>query len=364
MKWRPIVLGTLALAGAPFAPVIPTDMELIYSYQTTPEAIASETARINALPNASATSSEQYLKPDLPPAFKDSDKNGVISVSVFRNRDGQLVYEQIDDKRYADMSGRTEDGKGVAANPKKIELISVVDATVAEAAVARDTFSAINASANGATNLTYSFTTSGSDRYLIVFSFDFQGDTTTGVTYNSVAMTKLVDITRNPNTGTLQMYAWGLANPTSGANNVSITRTGTVANIEARTISYTGVNQVTTPDATASSNGTGSVSTTITTSITTVANNTAVAGVALQDNATAGNPITAGTNWTRLATGGGSNGAAHALFESSTFPLTPAGLTSFTANSAPAGAGDVGQLIVSLAPAGGSTFNPWQFFDF
>lgn len=355
MKWRPLILGTLVVAGTPFVPAIPSDMELVYSYQTTPEAIASETARINALLDISATSSEKYQKPPLPPHFKDADKNGVISVSVFRGRDGEFVYEQIDDKRYDDMRGKTEEGKGASANPKKQELISVFDATAAEAAVARDTFVNITGSGAGGTSVTYSHTTSGSDRYLLVYVGDQQGDTVTGCTYNSVSMTQLAKETRSPNEGSLQIYAYGIANPTSGANNVSCSRSGTVGQLFVSSISYTGVTQTTSPvDATATSNGAGVAGTSLTTSITTVADNTAVSGYAIMDNGS----VAAGTNETSL----NSNSSGFIMWESSTFPKTPAGATSYTVTGFAGSAR--GQIVISLAPSGVATFNPYQMFPF
>jgi hypothetical protein len=211
-------------------------------------------------------------------------------------------------------------------------------------AVARDTFDAFQSSANGATSLTYSYTTSGSNRYIIVYGADLSGDSFTGVTYAAIATAQLVKVSRNPNSGSLEIYGYGLPNPASGANNVVISRTNVANDIEARTISYTGVHQSNTP-ATGASNGSGAANT-ITTPITTTANNTAVSGFSVMDNGS----IIAGTGWTRLATGGGANGGAHALFESTAFPLTPAGTYNYTSDSS-ASASDIGQIIVALEPA-------------
>lgn len=92
-----------------------------------------------------------------------------------------------------------------------------------------------------ANTLTFSHTTSGSDRYLTVSVFS--GIATdpfdvTGVTYNSASM---VEIDREANTSDRWVSLWGLIAPASGANNVVATVTGGV--VAGMASSYTGVDQ-------------------------------------------------------------------------------------------------------------------------
>lgn len=341
---KKISVGVLAVFGASFAPIIPDETTLLYSYQVPTAALQAETERITALPTTSATSSAIYSKPSLPPQFTDHDRNGIISVSVFMDSNGDEVFVRIPDAQYLKMLGKTEDGDGVLANPKHSEFRSAADTILrpakASAAVARDTFVAITGGGSGATSVTYSHTVSGSNTYLLVYVGDQSGDTVSSCTYNSVSMTQLIKETRSPDEGSLEIYAYGLSAPSSGANNVSCSRSGTIGQLFAGSISYTGVNQVTSPvDATASSNGAGAAGTSITTSITTVADSTAVSGFAIMDNGS----VSAGTGWTSLS----SNSSGFIMNESTSFPLTPAGLYSYTTNGANSARG---QVVVSLAP--------------
>jgi hypothetical protein len=217
-------------------------------------------------------------------------------------------------------------------------------------AAARDTFIGPTDSASGALSITQAYTCTGSNRFLIVYVADQQGDTVTGVTYSGTAMTQLSKISRNPNAGSLQIYAYGIIAPATGSNNIIATRTGTAGTIAVAPISYTGVNQSITPDAVAATNGSGAA-TTITTSITTVADNTAVSGFAILDNGT----VSAGTGWTMLNTAR----ATYGLFESTAFPLTPAGTYSYTATEN-ASAADIAQIIISLAPVASAALVPKQ----
>jgi hypothetical protein len=139
-------------------------------------------------------------------------------------------------------------------------------------------------------------------------------------------MVQLIKITRSPNEGSLHIYAYGLAAPATGANDVS----------------YTGAQQTTTPlDATASSNGSGSAGTSIATAITTVLDNTAVCGFAVMDNG--------GTNASTNASEVGNNtaGDGYITWESTTFPKTPAGATTYTVTGNNA---NRGQVVISIEP--------------
>lgn len=91
--------------------------------------------------------------------------------------------------------------------------------------------------------MTWSHTCAGSNRALLVQVYGGSGMTVTGVTYNGVAMTLLGNITSligQP------VYLYGLLNPASGANSVSVSFTGTLA--EAAAGSYSGVDSFGTVD--------------------------------------------------------------------------------------------------------------------
>ncbi len=91
-----------------------------------------------------------------------------------------------------------------------------------------------------ATSLTYSHTVaSGSDRFLMV-GIDVINvtDVVTGATYNGVAMTRANTRTD----GITRTYTYYLFAPTTGANNVVISMSGT-NQIAALSIDYNGVNQ-------------------------------------------------------------------------------------------------------------------------
>ena len=214
-------------------------------------------------------------------------------------------------------------------------------------AVARDAVSGISETGSSTTH-SFSHTCTGSNLYLLVGVADWSGDNVTGVTYNGVSMTQLVKETRNPDSGSLEIYFYGLANPSTGTNTVTITRSSSSLWIDGCAVSYTGVTQTTSPvDATGTAQGDGSSSTTV--NITTVANNTAVVTFGVSDNAS----IAASTNLTEIANSVGlpSGNDCTILCEASSFPVTPAGAKSYTISHTST-AGDA-HIAVSLAPAGG-----------
>jgi hypothetical protein len=96
-----------------------------------------------------------------------------------------------------------------------------------------------NGGANG--TLSWSHTTSGSDRLLIVTLFgdsDGGADDISSITYNSVGLTLLA---KRTDAGLFRaMYVYYLLNPASGANNVVVTA-GSTHYLGAGAASYTGV---------------------------------------------------------------------------------------------------------------------------
>lgn len=118
----------------------------------------------------------------------------------------------------------------------------------------------------GTSPITFSHTCTGSNLVLLVGVETIT--TCSGVTYNGVAMTQLV----TTNVGGVVNYLFGLVAPATGANNVVVSFTGGSTYCRAVAASYTGVSQTGLPDATGSNTIAGS-STTMTTTLTTVANN-------------------------------------------------------------------------------------------
>lgn len=111
----------------------------------------------------------------------------------------------------------------------------------------------------------YSFTTSGSDRLLLIgLATPGGSDNISSVTYNGVAMTRYVQAVDASN---YSIYLYYLLNPASGANNYVVTGSGVIFG---QVVSYTGVSQTGFPDAGSTNQSTG---TSQTTSLTTVANN-------------------------------------------------------------------------------------------
>lgn len=117
------------------------------------------------------------------------------------------------------------------------------------------------------TSITFSHTCSGSDRMLFVATANNTGANISGVTYNGVAMTQIWTIN---NAAPSKMYFWYLIAPATGANNITVTATGTCS-IIAKSVSYTGVKQSGQPDATITNWPT--TTTSWSQSLTTVANN-------------------------------------------------------------------------------------------
>jgi hypothetical protein len=118
-----------------------------------------------------------------------------------------------------------------------------------------------------ATSLTFSHTCSGENRVLFVGVIgDTTTDTVTGVTYAGVAMTL---VGKNKTTSNRYNYLYYLVAPATGANNVVISQSSSVF-IGGASVSYTGVSPVDTIDASTTNLATA---TSITTSVTTVADN-------------------------------------------------------------------------------------------
>lgn len=106
----------------------------------------------------------------------------------------------------------------------------------------------------GSTTHSWSHTCTGSNLMLIVSAIsDNNVDSITGVTYNSVALTKLASAQIS---GARYVYLWYLIAPATGANTVVVTSSGTEYS-GGRSISYTGVKQTGFPDSQSTATSTG-----------------------------------------------------------------------------------------------------------
>ena len=80
---------------------------------------------------------------------------------------------------------------------------------------------ATSQSSGSGTTITWSHSTAGQNRYLIVGATAMTGSFVSSVTYNSVAMTRLVRAYSGSSYPNAEL--WGLPNPTTGANNIIVT---------------------------------------------------------------------------------------------------------------------------------------------
>lgn len=193
----------------------------------------------------------------------------------------------------------------------------------------------------GVTSVTRSFTTTGSDRYLVAISSlaGTSDDLLTGVTYNGVAMTRGLTVT---GTGK-RLYIYTLANPAVGTNDIVWSLSMSTILIT-RAGSYTGATQLTsTPDSSntlvETSSGNRSIST------TTVADNCWLVGT--ESNSVA-DPDAVLNGVIRS---GGDSGFSTPGYADSNGPKTPAGSNSIGWNFP--SSGEIVMGVVSIAPAAG-----------
>lgn len=201
-------------------------------------------------------------------------------------------------------------------------------------AIARDTFT--GEATNTSFPATRSHTCTGSDLVLLVAGIS-DANLPTGITYNGVAMTRLVDFLDASSQNT---SIWGLLNPATGANTIEVS--GSMAYFSWFSCSYTGVKQTGLPDNT--SEGAVSGSTSHTQNITTVANNCALFMLSYGN---AGG-IAAGTGSTLIAKNTTFNDAN--IAESNPLDTGTAGAKSMTMTWS-SNTSNGGAVMVSLAPA-------------
>lgn len=200
-------------------------------------------------------------------------------------------------------------------------------------AIAFDTSSYLNFAT---TSGTLAFTCTGSDRLLLVTTANEGGaNDVTGVTYNGVALTEIGTAVQKGSTGRY-LRLWGLLNPASGANNVVVSRTTGAADMWCLVASYTGVKQSGLPDANTTQQFTA---TTVTTSLTTIADNCWTILIGYGDRA---QTASTGSTFRQNNTSG-----AYQLYDSNA-AITPAGSTSMSWTQADSTASCT--AMISIAP--------------
>ena len=208
-------------------------------------------------------------------------------------------------------------------------------------AIAFDAQSASSFS-SGTTN-TFSHTCSGSNGILYVGVYDGLNNVT-GVTYNGVSMTLVNSFAMTGGAAGQYIRLYQLVSPATGANNVVITCSA-AGNTYGNGVSYTSASQTGQPDA--QNTGGASTGTSLTTSVTTTADNCWVVGFAYMAGT-----ISAGTNTTLRSTNAG---GILAIFDTNA-AQTPAGSKSVQTTSGTSGFN--GHVIASFAPAVTATFVP------
>lgn len=202
-------------------------------------------------------------------------------------------------------------------------------------------FDNANSATGSGTSLSFSANAgSNSDRGLIagVTSVGASGDKTTGVTFNSVAMTKIGSVQINGG-GDVWFSLWHLENPASGSHTLTVTGSAAAASLGCAYSAYYNFFATLQPDASGTAQA-ASPAASISKSLTTLADNcwTVFFG---GNNSSA---IAAGTNSTlRKDIGGGLGGIVD-----SNGPKTPAGSTSLQITGS---AGDWGGIIASFIPS-------------
>lgn len=228
-----VLVSTIVTLGIGAAPIIPSEMELAYSYQYDTTQIVSEERAI-------ATTSVEKVSQPKTETFSDADGNGVISVSVFTDRKGNVVETQIPDAKYQSMGERG----GAKNNPTKTELTSVLDRVIptTKAAVTRDTKS-LTYNGTAASSVTFSHDGgSGTDRLtaVVIQAIDLN-KLVSSVTYNGTNLTKIDEVQRGGQARYLSQ--WYLAGSDTGSNNVVVSFSGGNSRSIVGAVTLSGINQ-------------------------------------------------------------------------------------------------------------------------
>lgn len=188
---------------------------------------------------------------------------------------------------------------------------------------------------NPGTSLTWSHTCTGSNLILYVGVFGDFTDVITGATYNGVAMA-LVGSVRAP--GDRFVYLFRLVGPSTGANNVVVSASGSVV-IAGQSVSYTGAAQSAQPDV--NTTNTASATSPFNTSVTTTVDQD-WAVLVTKNNKGAATPGTSTTQRESNANGLG-------MWDTNA-AVSPAGSVTLSAVESSA---DWGGVMEAFKPAGG-----------
>lgn len=313
------IFGAVVLGGIP----VPQDMTLLYWYQY-PTGTYEQVVR-----PATATTTE-IINPQ--PNFEDDDHNGLISVAVFKASNGTITYQQMPDKQYTDTGKKG----GNKFWPKKTELRPAVALLFpnAQAAVARDTSLTPITVASGS-SISTAYNNAGTT--IVAFTYQEGSDSETSATFNGDALTfstkgyMCYSAGSNTHTGSV----WYITGADAGNYTLQVNRSTSSAHWELAALSYSNAGA---PDAsTTFRNGsagscTGS-GTSLSGSLTTVTDNSWIAGFARFDN---GGTVSGTGSFTKVAQGASGEPGIEAIFDTNG-AITPAGATTIGANNAAVG---------------------------
>jgi hypothetical protein len=201
---------------------------------------------------------------------------------------------------------------------------------------------------------TWNHTCSGNNRELIVGIAMFSlAQTVSSITYNGVALS-LIGV-KSSVSGACRIELWGLVNPDTGTNVISVTLTGAINSIGCAS-SYTGVHQTSPTEAFNSAQATNGGAADATVDVTTVADNDwCVDIVATDDTAIT---VGAGQGQRANVTSVAGSGAM-----SDEGPKTPAGAVTMSWTDVGAGAtwaiGSVALRPVEAGAIGGASWPGW-----
>ena len=243
------VTGTTIVLAAP---IVPIDMKWVMSYETIAfdtvdkdlgideYAVADEGWYIRELPKDKG----QFTSTTSAEAIKGKKEVQILCekcayYTEFLNSKGERTREIYTKENY-DGGRYTKD----YPQPKKTELVDVLDAQGAQAAIAFD--AATVATSTNVSSLSFSHTVAAGSNLGLITN-PGSADATdadrvvSSVTYNSIAMTN--EAFGNDDARNVSASQWSLINPSTGANTVAITWAGSLSAANGGALSFTGLNQ-------------------------------------------------------------------------------------------------------------------------
>lgn len=158
-----------------------------------------------------------------------------------------------------------------------------------------------------ASTYTWSHTCTGSNRYLGVdISILSVGGTVTSITYNGVAMSAVPNASISTVSSLGRIECWGLANPASGTNTISVTLSGSIASI-GTAVSYTNVDQTVPTEAGNAAQATNVGAADATVSVTTITDQCWIHGAIVTNDTSITANQTTRNNVSQVAVGSGAN---------------------------------------------------------